>query len=190
MARLPNCKICGNPITSEEKAIPYKNGKVHEHCFNSMMKMAGTHNSEKNDLKNSKSTTRKSSTIRSPVSEQDYEDKKLYFQTYESIAHKKPDAKIYKISEDYINKYGFSYTGMRLSLVYEYEIKGSIPKDSIIWIIPYIYTEAQNDFQELERIHAYNNNVDDTNYYGIKVIRINPHKEADKCHLIDMEKLN
>lgn len=197
MGRKAICKICGMAIEADDAVVPYKGGKVHGRCFNSMMQMAGGHNAnkEKKAIAQQKAERKERASkpspepSRGPVSEEEYQDKKMYLETVERLTRAPIDIKNRKISEDYINKYGFTYRGMRLALEYEYDIKGTLVSDNLLWKIPYVYEEANRYFEELKRIQNYNSAVADQQMYEVKVVRINPKKRDRHEKLIDMESL-
>lgn len=201
MSRKAVCKICGIAIEPNDSIVPYKNGKVHVRCFNSMMQMAGGHNVDKEKKATQAASQKKAEKKRegaekhspeitkAPVSEEEYKEKQQYYEVVERLLGSKPDIKDRKISEDYIKKYGFTYNGMRLALMYEYDLKGTAVTDNVLWKIPYVYEEADRYYKELHRIQNLNSEKADGTMYEVKVIRINPKKRNRQEKLIDIESL-
>lgn len=65
---------------------------------------------------------------------------------------KKPGVLVYTQIKNYIEKYGYTYTGIQKTLYYFYEIKKNSKQNShqAIGIVPYVYDEAKEFFLKKE----------------------------------------
>lgn len=83
---------------------------------------------------------------------------------------------IKKQIKNFIETYNFTYSGIRKSLIYFYEIKGNpIIKKATIGIVPYIYREADNYYYTIWLAKQYNNTKKNNNTQSkVEIIKIKP----------------
>lgn len=90
---------------------------------------------------------------------------------------KAPGPTITRQINTFIDKYHYTYTGMKQALQYFYEVKHNKDKNDIdnksIGIIPYIYGEAQEYFNNLEikkeRLRRQGKNISEDNVVIVKM---------------------
>lgn len=175
------CVICGEWIEDNSQSVPHKGRYAHDFCFNIAMKTIRNDKSEKLEKASaSKSKTKKKPKVelKDPMSEEDYGHKKAYYE-YLRMLVGELSAKVYVLTEDYINKYGFTFEKMKKTLVYLNEIIHKDLVGDVVGIIPYYYTEAQNYYDNIEKL-ANENKDGISNMYQTKTIVINPRKKAVK----------
>lgn len=178
------CKLCGEYIKDNEEKVPYKNRYVHPRCFNASMKAISDGKSEKLEKekaeKKEKPKRKPKVELKDPVSEEEYQDKKEFYEEVRSLySEEELPSKIYAITENIRTKYGFTFKGMTDTLKYlvlkEKELTGDI-----VGIIPYYYSEAEKYYKEVQTIEQRNQNVDVRNMYQEKVVHIKPKKRVVK----------
>lgn len=184
------CVICNESII-DEQGVPYKGRYAHQKCFNIAIK---TLQKDKTDkvVEKSKTSNRKiakpKAELKEALSEEDYAKKKQYFEYLRTlVTDEELSAKTYALSDDYIKRYGFTYDSMYQTLVYLHEI---IEKDlvgDVVGLIPYYYTEAQKYFVSIQRIEEVNKDMDMTQMYKEKVIKVQPRRR--KIKQIDIESI-
>lgn len=184
------CVICNEPI-ADEKGVPYKGRFAHQKCFNIAIK---TLQKDKTDkvVEKAKKTNRKvakpKTELKEALSEEEYAKKKHYFDYLRTLViDEELSAKTYALTDDYIKKYGFTYDSMYWTLYYLHEI---IEKDlvgDVVGLVPYYHTEAQRYFESIQRVEEANKNMDITQMYKEKVIKVQPRKR--KIKQIDIESI-
>lgn len=146
------CVICGQVLKPTDETVPYKKRHAHIQCFNNVMKITTSEKRQKNEDKKKSSpkpkTTPKTTQYKDAVSEEEYQEKQRFYNIIKQITRsEKLEPKIYKLAEDYVNKYGFTYDGMTNCMDYivrvlEVEISGDG-----MGLIPYYYAEAEKHIQ-------------------------------------------
>ena len=165
MGRLKTCPYCGESIKKDSPNVPYKGRSYHKKCFEKKVK-------PKAELKNG-------------LSEEEYKEKKKYFEYLRQLTGMDLSAKIYALTDDYIKKYNFTYPKMYKTLYYLKEIKGKELTGDVIGIIPYYYTEAENYFNEIDKVEEQNKEVDLSKMYQSRTVIVRPIK-GHKQSLIDI----
>lgn len=98
-------------------------------------------------------------------------------------------AKIRKQINEYHQKYGYSYDGMKKTLIYWYEIKGQSKEKANggIGIIPFIFNDARNYYYSLYLAQMANKDVQPGYRPMIKEIEIiSPRAEVKKLRLFNV----
>lgn len=134
---------------------------------------------EKNRKQKEKTNQRKPlSELKSGLSEEEFQQKQQFFQFLkEKIGTDKLSAKLYKLSNDYISQYGFTYLGMYQALWFFSEIQEKELTGDIVGIIPYIYDEAQVYFSLSQKTEKNNTDINKVEtLYKKKVIQISPQR--------------
>lgn len=187
MARLKKCVICGESIGTDEKSVPYKNRYAHQRCFDVAMKTLHKDKTEKLQQKAKKTKAVPKIELKDNLSEEDYQDKKEYYQYLRELLSSDLNAKIYVLSEDYIKKYGFTWKSMKDTLVYLYELLGKSLEGDAVGLIPYYHSEAEKYYESVKKIEESNKEIDTSNMYQRRVVRINPKKK--KIKQLDIESI-
>ncbi len=193
------CVICGEYIEEGQETVPFKNRTAHITCFNLAMKI--TTNTKKKTLSESKATNSKAKTpkakkppaeLKDGISEEEYRIKMDFFNTLRDVSRlEKLEARTYKVVEDYMKKYGFTYESMKLAIEYFYIIKSNTPQGDCIGIIPYVHDEAISFYKGLENVERLNKDItakEVKEYYQTKRVKITP-KQSLKRPLIDISKI-
>lgn len=189
------CVICGNYIDDNNDSVPYKNRYAHVKCFQSMVKMTATQ--KKKDLADKaetkkgrkKSSTSKVEKIKDAVSEEEYKEKiELYNYLRNLTEEDELSAKTYVLINSYIEKYSFTYSGIKQTLEYYFEIKDNGIQGDCIGIVPYYYTEAEKYFSGLKKIEEEMKNKNIESMYNIKTIRV-PSQKKKPVQLLDIESI-
>lgn len=182
--RPKKCVLCGLPIKNNEEAVPYKNRYAHESCFRATVKVV--HKNKTEEL-NKQAEKKKRGRIVKPkaelkdgLSNEEYVQKQLYYDYLKKNIQNNLPAKIYVVTEKYINDYSFSYQGMYQTLVYIKDILGKEFGDNIVGLIPFYYTEADNYYKTIKAIGERNKNIDVDKMYHHKTIYIDTKKKEVK----------
>lgn len=186
------CALCGEMINSPSDEVPYKSRYVHKTCFNASLKAIKKDKDEKLAEKSktkskTKSTPKPKAELKDAVSEEEYTDKKQYYQYLRSLIDDELSAKVYALSDQYISRYNFTFKEMYQTLVYLHEIIEKELVGEVVGLIPFYFTEAQNYFKSIEQIEEANKNIDVSKMYKEKVIVIQPKKRITKQ--IDIESI-
>lgn len=170
------CVCCGEYIGTGEESVPYKGRYAHIKCFNIAVKTIQIDKTDK--LKETKKKTspkkKPKAELKDAVSEEEYAEKKQYYQYLRELINDDLSAKIYSLSDQYISRYNFTFKGMYQTLVYMHEI---IEKDligDIVGLIPHFYTEAERYYENVSKIEQKNKDIDTSKMYQEKTILINP----------------
>lgn len=138
------CPICGQWIESEELSVPYKNRYAHKECFNNAAKIIAVNKQEKIKEKiRMKKGGKAAYEVKDAVSEEEYKQRVAFFDYLKDITKEEITAKEYKLAEDYIRKYKFTYPGMLLTLMYMNDTLGKEFDGTPIGLIPYYFSEAE-----------------------------------------------
>lgn len=188
MARLKKCVICGETIGADEKSVPYKNRYAHQRCFEVAMKTLHKDKTEQLQQKKTKQPKKTpKAELKDNVSEEEYKDKKEYYQYLRDLLQSDLNAKIYVLSEDYIKRYGFTWKSMKNTLVYLFDLLGKTLEGDAVGLIPYYHAEAVKYFESIQKIEEANKDKDVEHMYQQRVVKINPKKR--KIKQLDIESI-
>lgn len=189
------CFFCGKFIEEGENEVPYKNRYAHTVCFNNSMKMLTKDKKEKlNEAasKKKKKAPKPKAELKNPMSEEDYQEKKRFFDYIRSYyldnEEDKLPAKVYVLAEKYIEQYGYTYESMYKTLVYMREIKCMDLHGDAVGMIPYLSDEAVDYYTELVNVEENNKDIDVSKMYRTKSVVVLP-KFQRRNNLIDIESL-
>lgn len=179
MARKRKCVCCGESIGTDEESVPYKGRYAHVRCFNSAVKALQKDKTEKiekiKEKNNKKSVSKKpKAELKDAISEEEYAEKKQYYQYLRELINDELSAKIYSLSDQYITRYSFTFKGMFQTLVYLHEILEKDLTGDVVGLIPYYYTEAMKYYETVANIEQINKNIDTSTMYHEKTIFIKP----------------
>lgn len=183
--------VCGQIIKETDETVPYKKRTAHKECFNQAIKLIRAEKNEelkKKDeekkAKNKAGRPRKSTVkaeLKDGLTDEEYKEKKAFYDYIKEITGEdKLSAKVYALSEKYIERYGFTWTGMKDTLVYLNEIKEETLTGDVVGIIVYRYEEAQEFFEDVKRVEERNKDVDISKLYTERVIKVKPPKRIIK----------
>lgn len=176
MAAKRKCVCCGEYIGTDEESVPYKGRYVHSKCFNIAAK--ALHKDKKKKLEeksNKKPTSRKpKAELKDAISEEEYAEKKQYYQYLRELINEELSAKVYALSDSYISRYNFTFKEMYQTLVYLHEILEKDLIGDIVGLIPHYYTEAVKYYESVARIEEKNKDIDTSTMYQEKIVFINP----------------
>ena len=186
------CVICGEWIEDDSQSIPYKSKYAHILCFNTAMKVIKKDKDEKLAEKSKSQTKTKSAPkpkaeLKDAVSEEEYAEKKQYYQYLRELIDGELTAKVYALSDQYITRYNFTFKEMYQTLVYLHEIVEKELVSDVVGLIPYYYDQAKDYFASIDRVEEANKDVDVSKMYKEKVVRIQPKKRIAKQ--IDIESI-
>lgn len=185
MAVKHKCALCNEYINSSSDEVPYKNRYVHKTCFNASLKAIKKDKDEKLAEKSkskakTKSVPKPKAELKDAVSEEEYAEKKQYYQYLRSLIDDELSAKVYALSDQYISRYGFTFKEMYQTLVYLHEIVEKELVGDVVGLIPYFLTEAKDYFKSIEQVEEANKDIDVSRMYKEKVIVIQPKKRITK----------
>ena len=182
------CIICGEWIENNSQSIPYKGKWSHEKCFQIAVKAIKKDKDEKLAEKTkskAKSTPKPKAELKDAVSEEEYAEKKQYYQYLRELIDDELSAKVYALSDQYVSRYNFTFKEMYQTLVYLHEIVEKELVGDIVGLIPFYLSEAQNYFKSIEQVKEVNKNIDISKMYKEKIVRIQPKKRIVKQLNID-----
>lgn len=185
MAAKHKCALCNTYIDNPSDEVPYKNRFVHRTCLNASMKAIKKDKDEKLAEKSktkskTKSTPKPKAELKDAVSEEEYADKKQYYQYLRELINDELSAKVYALTDQYITRYNFTFKEMYQTLVYLHEIVEKELVGEVVGLIPYYFTEAQNYFKSIEQVEEVNKGIDVSKMYKEKVIVIQPKRRITK----------
>lgn len=191
------CIFCKQIIPKEEEELctPYKGRLAHNDCFNSAMKLIKQDKDEQLDkkskeIKTKKQAKRPKAELKDGLSDEEYKDKQEYYDYLKQILNTdKLTAKIYALSDRYLTQYGWSWAGMKNTLVYMNEIKEKELTGDVVGLLPFVYEEAENFYEEIRRVEEYNKDISVKNMYQIKRVTYKKRLEKDLEDLI-IESIN
>ena len=97
--------------------------------------------------------------------------------------------KIEKQINSFHNEYGYTYTGIKKALVYQFEVKkGDIKQaNGGIGIVPYVYEQARNYYYQIWLAQQQNNDkvINDYIPNEVKITIKNPQKQPKKRRLFE-----
>lgn len=184
------CAICGKSLGSQvkdnPKFVPYKGRYTHVECFNIMLKAKDKVKKEELSEKAEKRKTKAKKktvldTLKDGMTEEEFKEKQRYFDTIRRITGiQELDAATYKVADDYIAKYKFTFTSMRKTLEYYFEVLGNEPDGmKIFGIIPYKHDEALEYYSNVAEAAETNKQIiseagDLNHLYRKKKIQLKP----------------
>ena len=177
------CIICGEWIENNSQSIPYKGKWSHEKCFQIAVKAIKKDKDEKLAEKTkpkAKPAPKPKAELKDAVSEEEYAEKKQYYQYLRELINDELSAKVYALSDQYVSRYNFTFKEMYQTLVYLHEIVEKELVGDIVGLIPYYLSEAQNYFKSIEQVEEVNKSIDISKMYKEKVVRIQPKKRIIK----------
>ena len=179
------CRLCGKMITNDEydtNCTPYENGFVHTSpCFEIAVKSLTKKKEEKlADKTTDKKSKKPRAELKDRMSEKDYQDKKNFYDYLRTYIPEKIPAKVYVLTQKYIDQYNFTYISMLKTLMYIREILEKDIIDDGIGLIPYYYDEAEAFYQTVDDVEVKNKekNIDDM--YKRNIVYISPKKREIK----------
>lgn len=177
------CIICGEWIENNSQSIPYKGKWSHEKCFQIAVKAIKKDKDDKLAEKTkpkAKSTPKPKAELKDAVSEEEYAEKKQYYQYLRELINDELSAKVYALSDQYVFRYNFTFKEMYQTLVYLHEIVEKELVGDVVGLIPFYLTEAQNYFKSIEQVEEVNKTIDVSKMYKEKIVRIQPKKRIVK----------
>ena len=184
------CVICNEIL--DEQGVQYKGRYAHQKCFNIAMKtLQKEKNREIDKVAEKKKVGRKAkpkAELKEALSEDEYRKKQQYYNYLrELIDGQELSAKIYALTEDYIERYKFTYESMYKTLVYLHEIIEKELTGDVVGIIPYYHSEAAQYYESIDKVAELNKDIDIFKMYKEKTILIQPKKK--KIKQIDIESI-
>lgn len=184
------CVICNEIL--DEQGVQYKGRYAHQKCFNIAMKtLQKEKNREIDKVAEKKKVGRKAkpkAELKEALSEDEYRKKQQYYNYLrELIDGQELSAKIYALTEDYIERYKFTYESMYKTLVYLHEIIEKELTGDVVGIIPYYHSEAAQYYESIDKVAEFNKDIDISQMYKEKTIPIQPKKK--KIKQIDIESI-
>ncbi len=184
------CVICNEIL--DEQGVQYKGRYAHQKCFNIAMKtLQKEKNREIDKVAEKKKVGRKAkpkAELKEALSEDEYRKKQQYYNYLrELIDGQELSAKIYALTEDYIERYKFTYESMYKTLVYLHEIIEKELTGDVVGIIPYYHSEAAQYYESIDKVAEFNKDIDISQMYKEKTILIQPKKK--KIKQIDIESI-
>lgn len=173
------CVLCGEWIENNNQSVPYKGKWAHEICFNTALKVIKkdkdkTLEEKSQAKKKTKSAPKPKAELKDAVSEEEYAEKKQYYQYLRELINDELSAKVYALTDQYISRYNFTFKEMYQTLVYLHEIIGKDLVGDVVGLIPFWYSEAKAYYQSVEQVAEMNKNVDIGSMYKEKVVVIQP----------------
>lgn len=179
MAGKRKCICCGECIGADEESVPYKGRYAHIKCFQVSLKAIKKDKDEKlaekvKSKEKTKTSSKPKAELKDAVSEEEYAEKKQYYQYLRELSNDDLSAKTYTLSDQYISRYNFTFKGMYQTLVYLHDILEKELVGEVIGLIPYYYTEAAKYYKTITEIEERNKDIDTSTMYHEKVIFIKP----------------
>lgn len=184
------CVICNEIL--DEQGVQYKGRYAHQKCFNIAMKtLQKEKNKEIDKVTEKKKVGRKAkpkAELKEALSEEEYRKKQQYYNYLRGLIEgQELSAKIYALTEDYIERYKFTYESMYKTLVYLHEIIEKELTGDVVGIIPYYHNEAAQYYESINKVAELNKDIDISKMYKEKTILIQPKKK--KIKQIDIESI-
>ena len=190
--RVRKCVICGEVFLPTDTIVPYKDRYAHEKCFETAVKLIGTHKqaqlAERARQRKAQPKTNRSKkpkeVIKQGVNEEDFATKKAYYDYLKFLTQEQTvNVKQIALSEQYVDRYKFTFEGMYQTLRYLNEILHKELEGDIVGLIPYYYDESKRFSEELDHIKEQNRNINWSDLYTVRKVFTTPskpqHKEID-----------
>lgn len=186
------CLLCGEFILDTD-FVPYKNRYAHTRCFNASVKAVSINKSEKikqakkekNQNLKTESKTKTKAELKDALSEEEYKDKKQFYDYLNNTLGVPSSAKIYALVDRYKTIYGCDFKLMYKTLIYLNEIADIVLTGDVVGLIPYYYDEADKWFKKIEQLEEQNKNMNMGNMYKETTVHISKTQKKKKP-LIDM----
>ena len=176
------CVLCGKTIEDNNDSVPYKNRYAHSTCFRAAVKAVHTDKTEKLEEKIKKQKKKQSkpkAELKDSITEEEYIQKKLYYDYLRKNVGSIP-AKMYVLTDKYIQQYNFTYQKMYQTLTYLKNILEKEFTEDIVGLIPYYYEKAEQHYGSVKTVEENNKNKDIKEMYRTRVIHIDPSKKKRK----------
>lgn len=184
------CPICGRFIENMEDAVPMKSRYAHKTCLNNAVIHASDTEKKKATKKCVPPKDCKQIAVSIPVSEAEYKEKRAVLDYIEKLTNNKPNAKVYKLLEDYSKKYRFSFTGMLNGLQYYFEVLDNPVEGDCIGIIPYVYDEAQEYMERIKESADANDKFTSKEIEAMyPAVKVRVVRKKEELELIDIASL-
>lgn len=187
MARKRVCVLCGKTINDTEDSVPYKGRYAHNNCFKVAVKAVHVNKTEKLEQKAEEKTVKKrgrpskpKAELKDAITEEEYRQKKNYYEYLKATVGEVLPAKIYILTEKYINQYSFTYEGMYQTLIYLKDILEKDFTEDIVGLIPYYYEKAEQHNKTLKKVEENNKDKDIKSMYHNRIIYIQPKRKERK----------
>lgn len=184
--RGPICPYCGR-LVDKDQSIQFKRRYYHKKCYEKYISEAEAKENERQKKKEQREKdkrTRKAKevipVIKDAVPEEIAVARENFYKKVKELSRTDHlELKIYAISDKFYSSYeNMTWEGMTKTLEYFYDYCENEPKETIVGIIPYIYTEAQEFFEHIDSLKPEERSLDDI--YKKKKIKIIPHKTDRK----------
>lgn len=92
------------------------------------------------------------------------------------------------IAYRYHENYEMSWKGMENSIRWFIEVQGNTVKEKsdLVGIIPYVYEQSKQYYDELERVQSYNAKTEIKDFYKTNVVKIPSKEEGKRIKQIDI----
>ena len=185
------CLLCGKTIEDNNDSVPYKGRYAHSACFRVAVKAVHVDKTEKLEEKAEQKTQKKrgrpakpKAELKDSITEEEYIQKKLYFDYLRKFLGDKLPAKVYAVTERYIQQYDFTYQKMYQTLTYIHNILEKEFTDDIVGLIPYYYDKADKHYHAVKQVEENNKDKDISGMYKNKIIYIDPkHKKRKQIDI-------
>ena len=184
------CVLCGKPITDNNDSVPYKGRYAHSDCFRVAVKAVHVNKTEKLEEKAEKAeqktkkkrgrAAKPKAELKDSITEEQYIQKKLYYDYLREFLGIKLPAKIYVLTERYIEQYDFTYQRMYQTLTYMHNILEKEFTDDIVGLIPYYYDKAERHYHSVKQVEENNKDKNISGMYKNKIVYIDPKKKKRK----------
>ena len=194
------CVICGEWIEDNNDSIPYKNRYAHKKCMDVivkstlMKKETNANRIKKTKEKNEQSVVKKPkqpTVLKEGMSEEEFKQKKQFFDLLKMISLQVLEAKDYVIAENYIKKYKFTWGGMSNTLRYVFYVleKEDVSRTEPLRIVPQYYNDAFKFYENMKIVEQNNQDTMESQ----ELIKVKQHitykKKRPRINLIDIEKI-
>lgn len=186
------CVLCGKPIEDKNDSVPYKGRYAHNTCFRVAVKAVHVNKTERLEEKVKQAETKQKETkkkgrpskpkaeLKDAITEEQYIQKKLYYDYLRGFFGIKLPAKIYALTERYIQQYDFTYQKMYQTLTYMHNILEKEFTDDIVGLIPYYYDKADKHYHTVKQVEENNKDKDIKEMYKNRTVYIDPKKKKRK----------
>lgn len=184
--RDPVCPYCGG-LVDKDQSIQFKRRYYHSKCYEKKISEIETQEKERQREKEKQEKNKKIKKakevipiIKAAVPEEIAVARENFYKKVKEISRTESlDLKIYAISDKFYSSYeNMTWEGMTKTLEYFYDYCENEPKGNVVGIIPYIYTEAQKFFDQIDSLKPEERSLDDI--YKKRKIKIIPHKTDRK----------
>ena len=160
---------------------------AHSSCFRVAVKAVHVDKTEKleekaeqKEKKKRGKTAKPKAELKDSVTEEQYIQKKLYYDYLREFFGIKLPAKIYVLTERYIEQYNFTYQRMYQTLTFMHNILEKEFTDDIVGLIPYYYDKAERHYHAVKQVEENNKDKDINGMYKNKIVYIDPKRKKRK----------